>query len=510
VSYLVPAYGDIGYAQGAGNLSAYLIAIAAGSFQQTGGNFTLTADANFGPTYGLLAAYYKSRTANTAAAGNIRLARTDTINWRNNANLADLPLAVSASDRLTFNGTELGTDVLTNAHIYVGNVSNVAADVPMTGDVAITNTGATSVNNVQNGVITNVMVNSAAAIAYSKLNLSSSIVNGDVATAAAIAYSKLNLSSSIVNGDVATAAAIAHNKMAALSASIVPVTDASGFLTSSSITATTLGFLDATSSIQTQLNGKVSKAGDTMTGDLTMTLNKSVIFNDNQGSPVAVTLKAPVTVTSAYTLKLPPTAGTNNYVLKTDGSGNTDWVATGVGTVNSGTAGQVAYYATSSNAVSTTGAFTVGSNGPNGIVKGTNTDDNAVAGCVGEYILSTSQADVALTTGTWVNLTSISLSPGDWDVSAAIVFRVGSASGWLEADTAVSVNSGNTTTDHYVGYNELRGFAPTTANSSVCIPLYRLSLGSTTTVYIKGNQITPGSTGTGRMSAGFIAARRVR
>lgn len=42
--------------------------------------------------------------------------------------------------------------------------------------------------------------------------------------------------------------------------------------------------------------------------------------------------------TANYTFKFPPTAGTNTWLLKTDGSGNTDWVAPGsggVGTVTS-------------------------------------------------------------------------------------------------------------------------------------------------------------------------------
>jgi hypothetical protein len=46
---------------------------------------------------------FSSTTANVAASGNIRLARADTQAWRNNGNSADLPLGVSASDRLQFN-----------------------------------------------------------------------------------------------------------------------------------------------------------------------------------------------------------------------------------------------------------------------------------------------------------------------------------------------------------------------------------------------------------------------
>lgn len=55
---------------------------------------------------------------------------------------------------------------LTNAHILVGNASNKATDVAMSGDIGITNTGVTSISS---GVIVNADVNASAAIAFSKL-----------------------------------------------------------------------------------------------------------------------------------------------------------------------------------------------------------------------------------------------------------------------------------------------------------------------------------------------------
>lgn len=96
------------------------------------------------------------------------------------------------------------------------------------------------------------------------------IVNADVSASAAIAYSKLALTGTIVNADVAAGAAIARNKLAALTASRVMVTDASGFDTVSSVTTTTLAFLDATSSVQTQLDAKMPKSGGTFSGAFAM------------------------------------------------------------------------------------------------------------------------------------------------------------------------------------------------------------------------------------------------
>lgn len=68
----------------------------------------------------------------------------------------------------------------------------------------------------------------------------------------------VNTITNIENADIKAAAAIALNKLAAITASRVPVGDASGFLVASSVTATTLGYLDATSSIQTQLNATLT------------------------------------------------------------------------------------------------------------------------------------------------------------------------------------------------------------------------------------------------------------
>jgi len=292
ITYIIPTPGEEDWGQ---NVTDFLVAIPAAVLQATGGNFTLTADANFGASFGLISSYYKSRSANVASAGAIRLANLDLVEWRNFANAGNNVLGVNASDQLTYNGAPLEFNALSDAHIFVGNVSNVATDVAMTGDIGITNTGVTA---IQPGVVMNADINASAAIAYTKLNLAGSITNTDIYSSAAIAYSKLNLANSImnadinaaaaiaysklaltgailnsdlagsiayskliltgdiVNADIASAAAIAFTKLAALNNSIVPVTNGSGVITSSTTTATQLSYLDATSSIQTQLNGK--------------------------------------------------------------------------------------------------------------------------------------------------------------------------------------------------------------------------------------------------------------
>lgn len=124
-SYSVPAYGDVGYAQGPGNLSAYLIALATGSLTVSGGTVTLLADANFGANFGLVSLYYKSVSANIATAGVLRLANTDLIDWRNFANGGNLALGVNASDQLVFNGAVIST-ATTNGTVSAGTAGRLA------------------------------------------------------------------------------------------------------------------------------------------------------------------------------------------------------------------------------------------------------------------------------------------------------------------------------------------------------------------------------------------------
>lgn len=103
--YNIPAYQDTGYAQGSGNLSSYLIALATGNLTLSGGSFPLTADADFGASFGLKSLYYKSRSANPASTGIVRLGNTETIGWRNAAHDGDMTLTVDSSNNLNFSGS---------------------------------------------------------------------------------------------------------------------------------------------------------------------------------------------------------------------------------------------------------------------------------------------------------------------------------------------------------------------------------------------------------------------
>ncbi|MDQ7773586.1 MAG: hypothetical protein RDU13_08685, partial [Elusimicrobiales bacterium] len=93
--------------------------------------------------------------------------------------------------------------------IYIGAGANISTITPagFFGDgsgllnVPVGDNTVTSAKIVDDSIV-NADINSAAAIAYSKLALTGSILNADVNAGAAIAYSKLNLANSIVTGDI--------------------------------------------------------------------------------------------------------------------------------------------------------------------------------------------------------------------------------------------------------------------------------------------------------------------
>lgn len=79
--------------------------------------------------------------------------------------------------------------------------------------------------------------------------------------AGSIAYNKLTLTSSIVNADIASGAAIDLTKLGTLTTNRALVSDGSGHISASSVTATELGYVSGvTSAIQTQLDAKQAKS----------------------------------------------------------------------------------------------------------------------------------------------------------------------------------------------------------------------------------------------------------
>lgn len=142
---------------------------------------------------------------------------------------------------------------------------------------------------------------------------------------------------------------------------------------------------------------------------------------------------------------------------------------------------------------------------------GTTTNNNAAAGTVGEYI----SASVARSAITGINstaandITSISLTAGDWDVrgdfglNPAGTTTMSYLAGWISATSATDPGAPNSG-----AYFLLEGIT-IAAGNPLCFPAgtIRLSLAATTTVYLSIFPIFSLSTAG---AFGFIGARRVR
>jgi len=150
VNYIIPTPGEVGWGS---NLDAFFVAIGAGALQKSGGNFTLSAPVDFGPSFGLKTLSLTSETASPASTGQIRLATADTIDWRNNANSADLPLGINGSNQLTFNGVPIGgSGIFTASRAVItdssGNLTTSATTSTELGFVSgVTSAIQTQLNN---------------------------------------------------------------------------------------------------------------------------------------------------------------------------------------------------------------------------------------------------------------------------------------------------------------------------------------------------------------------------
>lgn len=133
---------------------------------------------------------------------------------------------------------------------------------------------------------------------------------------------------------------------------------------------------------------------------------------------------------------------------------------------------------------------------------------NAPSGYVGEYISSTLPAGSAVpaTTGTPLNVTSISLSAGDWDVTGTLIFTGGT--GAISTDTVGWTSTTSATQPTFPNNGGIANLDVTTPSAfGIVMPVgqQRLVLTSTTTVYLG---MAANFAGGSASAYGFIGARR--
>jgi hypothetical protein len=186
---------------------------------------------------------------------------------------------INASAAIAF--SKLAT--LSSANILVGNGSNVATSVAVTGDVTISNAGVTS-----------------------------------IATGA------------IVNADISASAAIAGSKIVAATTSVV------GAVQLSDSTSTTSSVLAATptavKAAYDLADAALPKSGGILTGDVTLDNQFDLRFRESTANGTNyVGFQAPSSIAADLTWTLPGADGTSGQVLSTNGSGTLSFSAPAAG-----------------------------------------------------------------------------------------------------------------------------------------------------------------------------------
>ena len=221
---------------------------------------------------------------------------------------------------------------------------------------------------------------------------------------------------------------------------------------------------------------------------------------------------------------LPSQAGATSGILRSDGFTaswlqSTPYMFTVLGSVDGPAARAILGTYDGADAVKLTSTQTIagdktftGSIRPSQTkgLTGTTTDNSADPGSIGEVIESTvyQASAVSLTTNTFVNVTSITLTPGDWDIYGSAMFSFGATTNMTDYQASVSTVSA-TVSDIYrfaikYGTGIVPGAGTQLGNS---IPTNRVSILSNTTYYLVAWGVFTVST---LKAYGRIWARRAR
>jgi len=188
----------------------------------------------------------------------------------------------------TQNGTVWLCDIPATGTVGTDNITFVEVGSG-SGSGTVTSVSVTTANGVS-GTVTNPTTTPAISLALGAITPSSVAASGTV-TGSNLSGTNTGDQTITLTGDVTGTGTgsfvttiapgavtdskitgpVSINKLAALTASRAVVSNGSGVLTPSSTTSTELGYLSGvTSAVQTQIDSKVSKSGDTMTGLLTL------------------------------------------------------------------------------------------------------------------------------------------------------------------------------------------------------------------------------------------------
>jgi hypothetical protein len=369
--------------------------------QRQGGNFPLTADANFGAAFGLVSSYFTSHATNPANSGTIRLASADPgVGFRNNANSGNLILTTDASDNLLYNG-----------HILAGSTTGPVTSITGTANQVI---ASSPTGNITLSLPQNIATNSTPTFLALTLSGPTSLVLGTASTniGSAVLYNSTNANYvQLTVGTTATSYLLKLPVNPGLSGQVLS-TDGTGV--TSWINASGGGTI--ISSPQYQL-AYYATAGTTLSGDSSITTNAN-----NQLLGVNGTAVNPTYAFSSGTDMGMYRVGANNVGFSVGGT----------------------------QTLGLTGAlFTsfiplaMSANNITGVADPVNPQDAATKNYVdalGTTVSNVGSSVTYVTSLTPVNITSISLTTGTWMISG-IVFANANGSTWSDVACGISTVS---------------------------------------------------------------------
>lgn len=150
----------------------------------------------------------------------------------------------------------------------------------------------------------------------------------------------------------------------------------------------------------------------------------------------------------------------------------------------------------------------IASFGPSAVLRGTATNDSAAAGFIGEYGESSVAfgSAVSATTATPLNITSVSLGVGDWDISALLAIAPAGTTVVTERRAGINTTSATLPTIPAGGAIK-QNYSATGQIEAISLGTTRISLAATTTVYFVAQFTFTVSTCGGY---GVLRYRRVR
>jgi collagen type II alpha len=143
-------------------------------------------------------------------------------------------------------------------------------------------------------------------------------------------------------------------------------------------------------------------------------------------------------------------------------------------------------------------------------IPGTVAADNASAGTVGEFLSANNTTGSSLTSATPLNIATLPLTAGDWEVWGVVIFNV-SGAGPSSISSSVSSTSATLPTPAQLAVGtgsmtQLRASFPNNQMQTVQTGLCRINISAAANIYLVGQSVFGGTC----TVTGFISARRMR